>query len=219
MRRIFNIAVLLLIPSIAYATSFTRPYGASDYAGGAKAVGDKVNAEFAYISSWLNGGNIATGNVADLGIATDNIADGAVTADKLADVNIKFTGSSGEYYITGDNTLAQITNLSTTITTTGRPVQLMLQSVATTIGAGDYGYLYTGGNGGEAHVFLMNGSATVMSQHYPDETGVVHRCTDFNYIDSPAAGTQTYSVKVTVRETVPPYAFAMGGCVLVVREL
>jgi len=209
MRRFFNIAVLCLIPSLAFATSFTRPYGASDYAGGAKAVGTKVNAELAYISSWLNGGNIATGNIANLGVSNSN----------LAASNIKFTDGSGTFFVTGATTLAQIPNLSTTITTVGRPVQIQLQSVATTIGRGDYGYLYTAGGTGEAHLFLINGSATVMSQWYPDTTGAIHRCSDFNYIDYPSAGTQTYSVKLSQTENVPNFAFTMGGCKLVVREL
>jgi hypothetical protein len=109
----------------AVAAPLTRPYGPSDYLGGRPAVGPKVNAEFANIVSWLNGGNIASSNVAGFGIITGNIADGAVTKQKLsaADLeNVELTSTS----ITGTTPVA--VPGAVTLVSTGRPILVTLNS-------------------------------------------------------------------------------------------
>lgn len=213
MRRFFNIAVLCLIPSLAFATSFTRPYGASDYAGGAKAVGAKVNAEFAYISSWLNGGNIATGNIAAFGVANTN----------LAMPNLGITTSSSSFSGQGPN-LVSVTNLSTTITTVGRPVEIRLQnaydlvtisSSQTTID-GVYSDDTTSTRPGSSVMFIRD-SATVSRMAVPYKgTNVYNPCSSYSYIDQPSSGTYTYAVKVSNSGSNSTFVY---NCRLVVREL
>jgi len=213
MRRIFNIAVLLLIPSIAFATSFTRPYGASDYAGGAKAVGDKVNSEFAYISSWLNGGNIASGNVANLGILREN----------MEAVNLEITTSSSSFSGQGP-ILVDVTNLSTSITTSGRPVEVKMQSAYDAVVISGSSTTIDGVSSddtssstpGSAVMFIRD-SATITRMAVPSQAGNVYNpCSSYSYIDQPAAGTYTYKASVSNAGTNTTYVY---NCRLMVREL
>lgn len=214
MRRIIHIAVLCLIPSLAFATSFTRPYGASDYAGGAKAVGSKVNAELAYISTWLNGGNIASGNVASLGILRTN----------MEAVNLKVTSTSSSFSGAGA-ALVSVTNLSTTITTVGRPVAVQMQSAfdsvvisgaATTIDG-----VFSDDNSSSrpvSGVMFLRNSATVsrMAVPYHNSNKDFNPCASYSYIDQPSAGTHTYAVSVSSAGSGSTYVY---NCRLVVREL
>jgi len=93
MRRFFNILLFFAISTTANATTIVRPYGASDYAGGAKAVGSKVDSEFDTIVNWLNGGNIASGNIAAFGVLKTN----------LSIANLKSTAGSGLFQMTTGN--------------------------------------------------------------------------------------------------------------------
>lgn len=128
-----SVFIAIFVSGVVLAGTITRPYSSSDYAGGAKAVGSKVNTEFDTIVNWLNGANIASNNITALGISTSNIAAGAVTRPKLE--------ALGESAVTISNvstttTSAQaIAGLSRTITTTGRPVFISLQAESITIGA------------------------------------------------------------------------------------
>lgn len=220
MRIFFNIVLSLLVPGIVFATSFIRPYGASDYAGGTKAVGTKVNAEFAYISSWLNGGNIATGNIAAFGVATSNIANGAVTNIKLADANIKFSVGSGSTTLDGAYDLLQVANLSTTITTVGRPVRISLQTSGDTttcaISPTKLGYVAFTGAGGEAYLYALRDSSTTMASFLSTNT-LYRDCSAYSYTDQPAAGTYTYSIKATGNGASS--GIQVCNCKLVVYEM
>lgn len=118
-----NVLCLLLAVNTAAASTITRPYGSSDYLGGAPAVGPKVNAEFDNIVTWLNGGNIASGNVASFGIATSNLADNSVTHAKLANLGQQRASLSVTSIAT---TAATSIPGSVTLTTTGRPVFILL---------------------------------------------------------------------------------------------
>lgn len=62
------------------------------------------------------------------GIGTSNLANGAVTNAKLAALNYAYSTSCGTY-TTSSVVPAQITNLSVSITTSGRPVMAMLGQI------------------------------------------------------------------------------------------
>lgn len=232
MRTIFNIAALYLIPSLALATSFVRPYGSADYAAGTKAVGTKVNAEFAYISSWLNNGNIASANIATLGVLATNLGtgsvitskllDGNVTNIKLADSNTKFTAGSGVFATGGGpSTLQLITNLSTTISTVGRPVRVSMQTSGdltncTGSGVTRLGYLTFDGSGGEADLYVIRDSQTTVASFL--NTNVLYRdCSAYSYVDNPATGTHTYSARISLSSGLA--SLSVCNCKLVVQEL
>jgi hypothetical protein len=214
MRRILHIAIALLIPSIAIASSFTRPYGASNYLGGGKAVGPIVNAEFAYISNWLNGGNIASGNIAALGVLRSN----------MEPVNLKVTDTSSNFTGQGP-ALVSVTNLSTTLTTVGRPVAIQMQSafdiITITSGKTTIDGVFSNDNTSAVPVsgimFLRN-SATVsrMAVPYHDGNHTFNPCASYSYIDQPSAGTHTYAVAVS---NAGSNTTSVYNCRLVVRAL
>jgi hypothetical protein len=85
--------------------------------------------------------------VKDAGITAAKIADGAVTASKLSAMGQVVSGASGSY-TNASTTPADVTNLSVTVTATGRPVMLFLQP--------------DGGSGG-ANVGASNGTLTSQS--------------------------------------------------------
>lgn len=74
-----------------------------------------------------------------LGIQTADIADGAVTYPKLAPLN-KQVSSVEVLFEVNAPTYTDITNLTVTITTTGRPVMLMLQPADAVVY--DFGLIY-----------------------------------------------------------------------------
>lgn len=84
--------------------------------------------------TWGADGKFATGPAVSKGIDTANLADEAVTTAKIADLNVtraklvavgqQVSDSSGSFNGTVVGTNTDITNLSVTITTTGRPVML-----------------------------------------------------------------------------------------------
>ena len=231
-----NFLVMLVLffgyAAIALASTYVRPYSSTDYLGGQKAVGAKVNAEFQAISDFLNGGNIGSTNIAALGVATSNINDAAVTFAKLAASNLKVTGTSSAFSITNSYSQA-VTNLSTTITTVGaRPVTVKLEAAGGT-------YLLSGASKYDSYVAFQNASAhgspgtdfaalwivrdgsTVA--HYASEIGktgtseVYKACSAFSFTDQPAAGSHTYSVYVTSAGSLQDTALVYN-CRLVVRE-
>lgn len=194
----------------ASATTISRPYTSADYAGGAKAVGSKVNTEFQSIVDWLNGGNISTGNIADLG----------VTKAKLAALGQQASSSSGVFNsISTDAT--SVTNLSASITTIGRPVMVMLQS-ATTIHGGYIGFRNPTTNAPSGNVALIRDSSTV-SLHvltagtFSSGGSTYVPCSAVSYMDTPSAGTYTYSVKI--KSIVNSTTGVVEYCKLVVYEM
>lgn len=236
MREFFKNNLLAILVSLcaigvyASATTITRPYGSPDYAGGAKAVGSKVNAEFDNIVNWLNGGNIASDNIAALGIAGSNIAAHTITADKISR-NYKVTASSGVFSIADSNTTLQtITNQSTTITTYGNPVRIKLVpasysgSCNGSVGGSYVSFGLDTGGVGTANAYFIRDSSTVaafyMNRFYANtlkETRL--QCSSFEAVDVVAAGTYTYAAKISIADRSGTIAFQVGCCRMIVEEL
>lgn len=146
----------------------------------------------------------STLRVKDSGISTAKIAASAVTAAKLATLNTVVSSSTGSLNWT---TAGDVTNLSVSITTTGRPVQVCIEPDG------------TDNNGGIVHRRTTSASTHTYTAHYlryyRDST-VVGRCwsqaavygdgniklmpSNCNAMcvtDSPAAGTYTYKIHAT----------------------
>lgn len=218
------IAILVCLgalTSLSFATTITRPYGPSDYAGGQKAVGSKVNAEFQSIVDWLNGGNIASGNIAASGVITANIADGAVTNVKRGAANYAVTTSSSLFSNTA--ALAQVTNLSTSITTYGRPVLVRLEAANSSYLISNIsttrGEVYSSDSSGAgSYITVLKNSSTLAKQRLPYQGASGenrHPCSAYTVLDAPTAGTYTYSVGVESNTGVTGY---VSGCKLTVTE-
>lgn len=227
---------LCAVGVFASATTITRPYGSSDYAGGTKAVGTKVNAEFASIVAWLNGANISSDNIATSGVATANIASFAVTTAKLntasvtpvklSTANLQISSSSSLYTLSNTETPATVTNLSTTITTTAdRPVSIRLENNPSTYqssGVAQYtGYIKANGAGSDtlgASLFFVRDSSTTAHWQVLSNGVETVPCSAFSYTENLPSGTYTYYVKASTGDASST-GIAVINCRLVVEEL
>lgn len=224
------------VGSFASATTITRPYSSSDYAGGTKAVGAYVNAEFQNIVSWLNNGNITSVNIGTGGVATANLASFsvteakiaayAVTPGKLSAPNLKVTSSSSLFTLSNTVTPATITNLSTTITASGfRNLSVRLENnPGTYVSSGadrpSGGMETIGANAltvGSNIFFVRDASTTA---HWPiAATAGTRLPCNFSYTEVlPPAATYTFTVKVSNGDASAT-GLAIFNCRLVVEEL
>jgi hypothetical protein len=152
-------------------------------------------------------GAITSTQIANNAVGTAQIANGAVTAPKLAALNYQISGESGTFTYSGPGSVA-VTNLSITLTTSGRPVRLFLQPVAASIntanlqvaaGAGATFQLFRGATDIFEIVFGNPGS-TSKPQAQP-----------LDVIDTPTAGTYTYQVKLNNGGGVQVNHFTLVG--------
>lgn len=213
--------------AFSLANTITRPYGSSDYAGGQKAVGAKVNAEFQSIVDWLNGGNIGSTNIATGGVATANLADGSVTIAKMAGACCGYpviTASSSAFSMTGTVPVT-VSNLSTTITTNGRAVRVALEPAPGTYLLnnaqvyGSYVAVIGGANGTFSNIFFVNnGATTAVFNINTFSNNTAFQCSDFSYTENLLpAGTYTFALKASAYQNVAPQ-LQVFNCRLVVRE-
>ena len=141
----------------------------------------------------------------DGSISTAKIADNAVTRAKLEAVGHQISGSSGLDNGTSTS-YTDVTNLSVTITTTGRPVFVGLISDGTSVG----GTAQSGGLVGVNHnssgtaeaafTILRDGVSVAYFNVYAvagGASGVYSSspCGSIFHIDTPAAGTYTYKLQ------------------------
>lgn len=161
-------------------------------------------------------GNMSASVAVAGGIGTSNIADGSITNPKLAALNIQQSASSGSF--TGSATSATaVTGLSVTITTSGRPVMILLQPYP---GASQAWMGTVGTFSGvlQLEVYLYNGSSYLFSAAKVESTSAGSAIPPLlNYIDTPAAGTITYSIQYAVASNT--YLGAFTNCQLVAYEI
>jgi hypothetical protein len=131
------------------------------------------------------------------GVGTPQLADGSVTKEKQAAVGQQISASCGTYFGTTGGSLYDITNLSVTLTTTGRPVMLMLVGN----GTNDAYFEFSGASGGTNRgikVAFVEGSTVISLQHFSPYATTTTRCpaSAFSHFYVPAAGTYTYKVQM-----------------------
>lgn len=161
------------------------------------AVASQVNANFTAVSTLLNSTLLDSTNIQAGGIATANLAANCVTQAKRAALGQQVSSSCGSF--TTSSASAAVTNLTVTITTTGRPVYLALIpdgsvndsyiGASRTTGTTAYIGLQIDRGGGNTWRFNCGqtvGSSSSFSIYYP-VSSVFH-------IDVPSAGTYTYTV-------------------------
>lgn len=230
----------LMVSTFAGAGVVTRIY---EFTGGTKAVATQVNAEFDNIVDFINGGNIASNNIAAFGITAANInsdavttakiqdlavttaklanasvtdaklsisaltttfiADGAVTRPKQAALTINKSGTVASFTTTSTS-LTDVTGLSVSITTTGRPVYVGLVP-ANTSTVCSIGATNASGTNVEAVLTILRGSTTIyytyiaQSATYASNSQLRNTPGVVWFIDEPAAGTYTYKVQTAVQ--------------------
>ncbi len=171
-------------------------------------------------------GTITTAKLADLAVTTAKIAALAVTRPKLAALGQQVSSSSGAFS-TASGAFVDVTNLSVTITTTGRPVVIALESD----GGGLPAYVGTAmGTAGatvtpQGSLRVLRG-ATEIAQVQVDAALTVSAGTitvgldvpppGVLVIDAVAAGTYTYKLQAKVTSGTNT---KVAQCVLVAYEL
>jgi hypothetical protein len=147
-------------------------------------------------------GTVAADGIASNAVTTVKILDAAVTQAKRAALGQQVSASgSGTYSLIG-TTESTVTNLSVTITTTGRPVFVgMIHDPSVT---GNQGYVSAAGGSlpSESYLHIRRDSTYISRNALPvEDNGEVSAAaywpvSSFSTIDTPAAGTYTYTIRV-----------------------
>jgi hypothetical protein len=186
--------------SIESALNTTKLDNANIQTGGISA--DNL-ATSSVTESKIAAGAVTVNKLGDLSVSTGKIAANAVTRAKLEALGQQISSSCGNFSTTSTSYTA-VTNLSVSLTTTGRPVWVGLQSDGTEDGGGGFraGTVgYTAASGGSTYTAkfrLRRGNTdiafyTVQNDNANDTTAQVP-CGSVWFIDTPAAGTYTYTV-------------------------
>ena len=186
--------------SISASYTFTLPTGVA-VDNGSMLTSD-TSGNLSYTTTDITAGSGTTmslsGGVLSVGtIQTANIAAGAVTNAKLAALNYEISTAGGS---TTSLTFANITNLTTTLTTSGRPVMLFLQPTSSTSLSGQVVVTWAS-TSSSVNVKLLRGATTVAYWNFQQNPTTITKQligTDFVIMDTPTAGTYTYQVQAVV---------------------
>lgn len=182
-------------------------------------------------------GTILNADIADLTIESGKLADRTV-GTSVGIGGIARSASSGSFSMSSATETA-VTNLSVTIITAGKPVQLQLESAAATADSATGLYMEGGCSGGGTgtitcssvgKILFARGGTDLVEDSFGQSWQVVaggsfisastsnsRPCGSFSYIDDVAAGTYTYTVE-TARLTTGSTVF-VKNCKLVAYEL
>lgn len=142
--------------------------------------------------------NVTTAKIADASITTAKIVDASITKTKLAALGQQISSSSGNFS-TSSLSLVNVTNLSVTITTTGRPVWIGLMPD----GAGLSGLAVVNSTGFVsmfAEFVILNGSTAIATTEVQGNAiaSVTVPVGSLWVIDTPSASTITYTVQASM---------------------
>lgn len=147
----------------------------------------------------------ASGNMA----AYAGIANG-ITRSNLAPVGQQISSSCGAFFTTSTS-FVSVTNLSVTITTSGRPIMLMIQPDGTA-GAGIIGV-----SGNETiGVEFQRGTFAICYSQFSWTSAGSTSSSSMQYLDAQPSGTYTYAVKI---KSIGGLSVSLTNSVLVAYEL
>lgn len=187
----------------------------TDIAG---SLGDSTHRwNYAYIKS-LNVGTIGSPLVFDSnGINGAYIQTATVTRAKMASLGQQIS-SNCTSFTTTSTSYVDVTNLSVTITTNGRPVNVFTQAAAGT--GNDSSFSCIGNTDTICRVKLVRGSTDLYVNPLGNTQNSLTAYLPANsvgYIDTPAAGTYTYKLQATRSSTAT--SFTATNIVLVAYEM
>lgn len=152
------------------------------------------------LETFLNTTKLDGDNIQD-GIVTPSLlAAGAVTVGKLDAVGEQVSSATGSF-TTSSTSYVDITNATVTITTTGRPVILLLQHDGST-SEGSVGCSVTGNRVCEIAIQILRDSTEISINEVELTTATTgtnsmdYAVSQIYHVDQPAAGTYTYKAQV-----------------------
>ena len=162
---------------------------------------------------------ILTANINDLAVTTAKINDLAVTKGKLAALGQQVSSSSGTFSMSSTS-YADVTNLTVTITTTGRPVLIFMQPDGSTNSDSSSIRQSFNAGGGSLFVRILRGASVISQTKLTGDS--VESSPDWApssiyFMDVVAAGTYTY--KIQIRTTNASAAAVVPYCVLAAYEI
>lgn len=141
-------------------------------------------------------------------VTTSKVLDAAITKPKLAALGHQVSASCGSFTSTS-TTFVDVTNLTVTITTTGRPVRIYLVPADST-GVGHIAIVPGNQTVAEVDVMLQKNSSDLFRTRFgafdtfgstrPDAIYVPSGMIEF--LDEPAAGTYTYKIQQKVNNSL-----------------
>jgi hypothetical protein len=159
--------------------------------------------------------NVTTAKLADLSVTSDKIADGAITQSKRAALNIVTSGTAAGFSSTS-TPFVDVTNLSLSFTSSGRPVLISLESDSSTFGSINF----SGAGTSVGSVRILRGATVIYSTAIGSNSGTsqfLFPASMINAIDTPLASTNVYKVQVSVPSTST--IIGVNGVKLVAYEL
>jgi hypothetical protein len=198
----------------------------------AGAVTGAVIADGSITTAKLADANVTTAKLALNSVTTQLIADSSITHAKLsartqqsvtASVGNVADGISTGSFTHATTTITPVTNATVTITTTGRPVLVKMESAD--IGTGDGKVILadqTGDGFVTFNVLFRRGGGTQqvynMGGLYPADGFVYYPCSSLQFTDFPSAGTVTYTLEVANAQ-VGTDTISVFDCKMVAYEL
>jgi hypothetical protein len=146
----------------------------------------KLN-DLAVTTAKINDLAVTTAKINDLAVTTAKINDLAVTPAKRSAANISSSSSSGATTITSGSA-TDVTNLSVSITTSGRPVMILLQN---NYDGTNSGLLSNTSATNPGYIYVLRGASVISGWQIP-----TNRNGNIPIVfDQPAAGTYTYKIQ------------------------
>lgn len=151
---------------------------------------------------------VTTAKINDAAVTTAKIADGAVTPAKRSALGQQISSSCANFS-SANTSQTDVTNLSVTITTTGRPVFIGLISDGSVNNSQIGTVRSDGGQNISSNFFIVRGGSNIafynISQELSATLSNVHSAyvpaSAISTIDPVAAGTYTYKIQVTSLNT------------------
>lgn len=152
------------------------------------------------LETFLNTTKLSADNIAAGVVTPALLASGAITKAKLAAVGQQLSSSTSTFTTTSTS-FTDVTNASVSITTTGRPVVLLLQSDGS-VSQVSYGATTSGTRSAVAYFKILRDTTEIA--HIEDSVTTMELGTNsFDvpsggayHIDTPAAGTYTYKLQI-----------------------
>lgn len=198
------------MPTITTNMSLSTPLaGETDYV---TSVSDSNTLVDAHDHTTGKGVQIPTGGIANLAVTAGKIAADAVTTAKILDANVtkaklvavgQQIAATGGAFVTSSSSRVDVTGLSVSITTSGRPVIVGVVSGDTA------SFGFTLDAAASATVAIMRDATDIFDVGYNFPANFAMGLSILT-IDAPTAGTYTYKVQTAVTLSAGNVTFAAG---------